>query len=217
MIAPIRLQDVYSLIQSMIRSPADQVRLASQLRSMVQALPPERGELISRGKFARCGLWSYVANFFDVAQTGEPPVQVIRVPHDSWIRSVHAFALVEYDDPYVQQWDLQVAAEQRNLLHEATGTNFRGLIETNWRINSQQGFVSTGTSEILSPATLVAGDGQHGADLDWRLQQEDTIEVRCRNRVNEVLTLNDNPRNVAINRTLPWVCVVFWAEELPQP
>jgi hypothetical protein len=214
MLAPIRVQDVYSLVQQMIHSPADQVRLGAQLRSMVQSLPPPHNELISRYQFARAGLWSYVANFFEIEQGREQPVQVIRIPHDSWIRSVQAIALPRLDPDYVTANDLAVAARQRKLLNAATGSAWRGLIELNWRINARQGFISSGTGEVQSPAALVAGDGQYGADLDWRLQQEDTIEVRCRSRVGQVYAENVEP---AIDRTLAWVCVVFWAEELPQP
>lgn len=214
MLAPIRVQDVYSLVQQMIHSPADQVRLGSQLRNMVQSLPPPHNELISRYRFARAGLWSYAANFFEVGENLEPPVEVIEMPHDSWIRSVQAFALPRLDPDYVAETDLDAAARQRKLLGQATGTNFRGLVELNWRINARQGFISSGTGEVQSPATMIAGDGLRSADVDWRLQKQDTIEVRARSRVGQIFAPSVEP---AIDRTLAWVCVIFWAEELPQP
>lgn len=218
MISPIRLQDVYSLVQRMIQSPADQVRLASQLRSMVQSLPPEQSELISRYKFDRAGLWSYCANFFDVTDGEEPPVQVIRIPHDSWIRSVHAYALTALDEDFKTAQGFRQAARARDIVNEGTGSNFRGLFEVNWRINTRQGFISSGTGEIRAPATLVAGDGQYPADLDWRLQQEDTIEVRVRNRIGQLYqSTTVPPPDAPISRTIPWIVVDFWAEELPQP
>jgi hypothetical protein len=217
MLAPIRVQDVYSLVQQMIQSPADQVRLVSQLRSMVQSLPPPHSELISRARFKRAGLWSYVANFFNVANTGEPPVEVIRVPHDSWIRGVHAYALPESSEDFEQAESFQNLARMRDQINEGVGTNFRGLFEVNWRINTRQGFISSGTGELLAPATLVTGNGLYPSELDWRLQQEDTIEVRVRNTYDRLFPITDEDPPTPLERTIPWICVIFWAEELPQP
>jgi hypothetical protein len=55
-----------------------------------------------------------------------------------------------------------------------------------------------------------------GANLDWRLQQEDTIEVRVRNRIRELFPDLDDEL-IPFDGAIPWICVVFWAEELPQP
>jgi hypothetical protein len=211
MIQPIRPQEVYSLLQQMIAHPADQVRLSSQLRSMVQNLPPPFSELVSRYQFDRAGSWTYPANFFEVGDR-EPVPQVIRIPHDSWIRGVQAFALTRIAEPENGATRLQMTS-QRNAIADRTGSGMRGLFEVNWRINSRQGFISTGTGEILAPAALVGGDGAYSAPLDWRLQQEDTIEVRVRNRIEAIF---GNTETV-LDTTIPWVAVCFWAEELPEP
>jgi hypothetical protein len=218
MIAPVTPQLVLSLIQQMLASPADQVRLASQLRSMVQAMPPPHAELVSRYRFDRAGLWTYSANFFNVAPNVEAPLEVIRIPHDCWIRSVHAYALTRLDQTFEVANGMLHAARFRDTVNEATGSNFRGLFETNWKLNARQGFISSGVSERLAPATLVCGDGQNAAELDWRLQQEDTIEVRVRNIFRNLFRdSTGSPPAKGIYPTIPWVCVSFWAEELPQP
>lgn len=214
MITPVRLQDVYSTLQQMLQSPADQVRMSSSLRDMVRNLPPEKGEIFSRQEFERAGTHSYVANFFDVAETGEAPTQVIRIPHDSWIRGVHAFALTALDETQVTAEGLLDAANQRLLVQRTTGTNFRGIIDLNWRLNGSQGFISSGRGELIWRATAMAGDGQYSAALDWRLQQEDTIEVRCRNRIRAIFPAGED---TSLARVIPWVCVIFWAQQLPQP
>ena len=213
-LVPVTLQDVRTLIAQMLSNPADQVRLASSLQQLVQQLPPARSEVMSRYKFERAGLWSYVANFFDAEDDQESVPEIIRIPHDSWIRGVQAFALPALDEDRVTADGLLLTARQRSLLATRYGSNWRGLFEVNWRINSRQGFISTGTGEILATAAQATGDGQYSANLDWRLQQEDTIEVRVRNRIRRVFPTDCV---TALDRVIPWICVIFWAEELPQP
>lgn len=214
MLAPIRLQDVHSLLQQMIHSPADQVRLAAQVSELVRNLPPERGELLSRYQFDRPGLCSYVANWFNVEQDRDPGPEIVRIPHDAWIRGVTAFALVALDETQTETAGFLPAAQQRKAAIETSGVGARGLFDVSWRINSKQGFISSGASELEAPATLVTGDGQWAAALDWRLQQEDTIKVRVRNRIRRMFPALCV---TTIDRTIPWICVTFWAEPLPQP
>lgn len=214
MFSPITLQTIYSTIQRMRQSPGDSVRMVSQLRNMITELPPPHAELVSRYQFARGALWTYPVNFFDVPEDGYPPVQIVELPHDAWIRGVQALCLPRLDATFVTNNDLLVAAEQRRLLSEALGTNWRGLFDLTYRISTRQGFISTGTGDIEPPAALVSGDGQYSAELDWRLQKKDTIQVRIRNRIGEVFGDAVTP---AIDRTLPWVACCFWGEELPQP
>jgi hypothetical protein len=210
MIVPVSLQDVRSLTQKMLASPSDQVRLAAALRDLVQQLPPERSQLLSRVQFDRAGLWSLVANFFDVPDEDEPPPQIIRIPHDVWIRGVQVFALPALDADRWEADGLLLIAQQRAELIRY-GTNWRGLVEVNWRLNNSQGFISSGMGELLAPAAQVSGDGQHSAALDWRLQRDDTISVRVRNRIRRIFPTDCA---TALERTLPWICVAFWAEEV---
>jgi hypothetical protein len=214
MYAPIQLSDVHSLLRQMLASPSDMVRESATLRDMVRNLPPEQAELLSRYRFDRGTLQAYVANFFDVAQDRQNYVETIRIPHDAWIRGVQAHAVVALDEEETEQEGTVSAWEQRRAVCRPYGTGFRALFDVNWRLNSRQGFVTDGSGEVLAPATLVAGDGIHSVPMDWRLQKEDTIKVRVRNR-----TLQVFPAGCAnvLAPAIPWIAVVFWAEELPQP
>ena len=205
---PATAQAVYSQAQQMLQSPADLVTQSSQLRDLVRNLPPDRGELLSRPAFERAALVSLCANFFDVPDGLETDPQQIRVPYDCWVRAVQCIALPAVNATTVGAVGLFPTAFERSQLSRY-GTNFRGLVEVNWKLNGKQGFVSTGLAEILAPAPLVTGDGEHSAPLDWRLQQEETIAVRCRVRFDRLQppTCVQPP----IERTIPWVAVIFWA------
>ena len=88
----------------------------------------------------------------------------------------------------------------------------------NWRLDGRQGFISSGQSEILAPAVGLTGDGFWIAPMDWRLQKDQAIEVRVRSRMLDFLTANLDPAFVDdADRTLRWIVVTFWAEEMNQP
>lgn len=212
---PVPLQEIFSLVQQMIANPADQVTQAARLREMVRALPPEAGELLSRAVFSRCGLWTLVAHFFSVPEGDETPPEVIRMPRDGWIRGVSAAAIVPLSNDGIDAQGIVQAATQRRAVAETTGSNFRGLFELNWRINSKQGFISSGTSEILGTASLITGNGFWKAPMDWRLQLDDTIEVRARLRLQRLFPTDC--AEPSIPREFPWIAVGFEMEELPQP
>lgn len=204
------LLEIRSLLSQMLGNAADLVRLAPRLAQAVRELPPADSDLLSRYRFDRAALYSLVANFFELPED-EPQTQHIRIPDDCWIRGVNVCALpalVFEQLPSPSEW--LDAARMRALLSQRYGSNWRGLVDVDWRIPAQQGFIQDGYGDLLAPATQAAGDGEFSVDLDWRLQREDTIVVRCANRLNRSV---DAECATALRRKLPWVAVVFWAEK----
>ena len=204
------LHDVRALIGQMLQSPSDQVRLAASLRDMVAQLGPGQARLQSRVDFDRAALYALCANFFDLTDAAEERSETIRIPHDMWIRGVHAFCLPSLQESTVEADGILLTAEQRRRLLDY-GTNWRGLFEVSWRLNAKQGFITDGHGELMVPAASVTGDGERMADLDWQLEREDTIVVRCRNRIRRIFPTDCV---TALGRTLPWIVVAFWGERL---
>jgi hypothetical protein len=204
------LQEISTLLTQMLGSASDQVRLMPTLAQQVRQLPPPDSVLLSRPVFDRAGLWSYCGNFFNLGQEVTAS-QVIRIPEPSWIRGVDICVLPSlYFDQFPDPGVWLQAAEQRALLCRY-GTNWRGLVDVDWRLTGKQGFIQDGHGDRDAPATQVSGDGEFSVPLDWRLDRDDGILVRCSNRVNRVL---DPECNTYVERTLRWVAVIFWAEEL---
>ena len=212
------LQDAIALAQRMAANPADSVVLAGQLADVIAGLPPSSGELLSRPVFDRASLWSLAAIFQNVEADGEPPPQVIRCQHDVWIRGVQIQAYPKWiGDSEDVNLALQKILGNRLAFGNET-TNGRYFVEANWRLDARQGFISSGQAEILAPGDLVAGDGVWQAPMDWKLQKDQTIEVRIRSRMNEIFPPLLDPETFnASDRILALVAVVFWAEELNQP
>lgn len=204
------LVEIRSLLTQMLGNAGDLVRMAPLLSERVRQLPPPESDLLSRYQFERAGLYSYAVNFFDLPED-LPQSQNIRIPDDCWIRGVDVCVLpalyfAELPDPDV--W--HAAAQLRALLSRRYGSNWRGLVDVDWRIPSQQGFIQDGYGDLFAPASQVAGDGEFSVPLDWRLRREDTIIVRCVNRLNRSV---DAECATFIQRALPWVAVVFRAEK----
>jgi len=204
---PPTLGQVRALIGQMLGSASDQVRLSPTLLDLVRQLPPSHGELASRYRFDRAALFSLIANFYDLAED-RPVSRNIRLPWDAWVRGVQVFVLpamafAEVPSPA----DFLLAATQRAALLNY-GSGWRGLVDVDWRITTRQGFIGDGSGDLLAPAASVSGDGEFSADLDWRLEREDTIIVRCRNRYDRVIR-----NECEFVRSLPWVCVAFWSEK----
>lgn len=216
---PSSLDEAIALADRIAANPAEGIKLADMLADTVDRLPPEAADILSRPFFERASLWTLATSFEGVLADGEAPPQTILCQHDVWIRGVVAVSIPLIglvSDPSIA--DL---IEQLQLFRDGCatqGANNRGLFETNWRVDARQGFISQGQSEILGPAALVAGDGFWAAPLDWRLQKDQTIEVRVTSRMREFFpqTLGSTfPDNTF--RILRWVVVAFWAEELRQP
>lgn len=204
------LQQIRQVLGQMLGNANDLVRLAPSLSEMVRELPPPDAQLLSRYRFDRAGLYTYVANFFNMPED-EPRTEDIRIPDDCWIRGVNICALPALwweEPPTATVWDQQ--ARLRGLVARRYGANWRGLVDVDWRIPSQQGFIQDGAGDLLAPGTLVSGDGQFSVPLDWRLKRDDHIIVRCVNRLNRVV---DAECVTALYRSLPWVAVVFWAQK----
>lgn len=206
---PSTYAEARALAVRMAQNPADAVAFASKLAELIENLPPPKSELLSRYAFDRASLWTLAASFENVAVGPEAPPQEIRVEHDVWIRGVCAVAIPEIPAAYVNLAYGALLSRQCRFT-----TNYRQLIELNWRIDARQGFISNGTGEILGPAVLDTGDGEFMAPLDWRLQKDQYIEVRCRSRFDEFQT-SDN--GSPLNASLRWVVVAFWGEELNMP
>jgi hypothetical protein len=213
MLAP-TLSDTIALADRMVANPADSVTLAPQLADAIRLLPPSRAELLSRPVFQRASLWSLAVSFERLDPGVEGPPQVIRAQHDVWIRGVQAQV---YLAPEVTEAvnNLDALRRLRRVCGQA-GSNLRGLVEVNWRLDGRQGFISTGQAEILARGTSITGDGFWSSPLDWQLQKDQTIEVRARARSAEFLPLI--PGNITpLDQQVRWLVVSFWAEEMRQP
>lgn len=206
------LQDAIALSQRMAQNPADSVAMSSQLVETLRGLPPVAGEILSRPRFDRASLWTLGTSFENVPTTGQVPPQIIRCQHDVWVRSVQVQVyplLTPFDGDFAT---LSLAVQTLRALRFATGTNGRGLVKTNWRLDARQGFVSNGPAEILAPAALIAGDGCYPASRDWQLQKDQTIEVRLESLFGDL-----NLGQTQSAYLLRWAVVTFWCEELDQP
>ncbi len=218
-ITPSTYNEAIALADRMAANPVEATTHAQMLVDVLERLPPDASELLSRYYFERCSLWTLGVSFENVQPDGEAPAQNILCQHDVWIRGVvmTVVPLIDAGDSVTSIDDL---IEQRlGLLRAAClsqGTNNRFAAEVNWRVDARQGFIAEGQSEILGPGPLVAGDGFWYAPLDWRLQKDQTIEVRLASRMNEFVPPGTEDFGED-DRILRWVTVNFWAEELKQP
>lgn len=208
----VSLEDAIALAQRMASSPADSVALSQQLVDTLSQLPPQAGELLSRPQFERASLWTLGCSFENVPATGAVPPQIIRCQHDVWIRGVQVQAYPDLS-PFGGDFStLSLIVQTLRALRFTIGTNGRGLVRVNWRLDARQGFISRGNAEILAPATLISGDGRFSAAKDWQLQKDQTIEVRLESALSQLNLSAD-----IADLVLRWVTVCFWAEELDQP
>ena len=210
--SPTSIAQVRQLAQQMANNPADAVALGAQLGSLIRDLPPDRATLLSRPHFERATLWVYGVSFenVEIASASEAPPQIIRLQHDIWLRGIEAQVILKHED--------SETLEFFKLAQLSFGTNNRAFVECNWRVDARQGFVSDGQAEILQDALSITGDGQFSAAIDWRLQKDQTIEVRLRSKLLELL----GPANVGEDgpfedMRMRWAVITFWGEALRQP
>lgn len=214
---PTSLAEVRAVLQRMNGNAADAVALATNLPDLVSRLEPPSARLMSRPSFERATLWTYSAQFEDIEPGQEAPPEVIRVQRDLWVRGVDCQVLW---GPPLAQADIGSYVELWSIMKTlfSNAPNARQLVELNWRVDARQGFISTGTSETLERASLIAGDGVFSAPLDWRLQKDQTIEVRCRSLIEDVFPAAGFPTLAnAGGLVIRWVVVSFWGEGLDTP
>ena len=77
--------------------------------------------------------------------------------------------------------------------------------------------MSDGQAEILQDALSITGDGQFSAAIDWRLQKDQTIEVRMRSKLLEIFAGQVQENGVFEDMQMRWVVITFWGEALRQP
>lgn len=210
---PTSLAEISAVATTMASSPAQAVQMGAELGNLARNLPPPRSELLTRPYFERGTLWSLGTSFEFLPNDGtEVTPQIIRLQHDVWIRGVESVGVLGFTDDGSQFAELF-------FLGQRFGVGNRWLFELNWRVDARQGFISEGQAEVLSPANTITGDGRFSAPLDWKLQKDQTIEVRCRSRLANILG-PDLPPPVAGEPPpvfLRWVVVNFYAEEIAQP
>lgn len=205
-IRPSSLSEIRSLASHMAQHPADAMALASQLNDAIRRLPPEHAQLLTSPHWKRGTLWTLVAQFenIELTEVNETPPQNIRLPRDMWIRGVNACVIVE--------WPL-VGLTTSGFFQQQARNN-RWAVEVNWRVDARQGFVSSGQSEILESAAAVTGDGECSVPLDWRLQKDQTIEVRLRSSLTDVYAFPDDAADSP--ERIRWAVVSFWGEDTQQ-
>lgn len=165
---PTTLDQVLSIAEQMQSSGVDSLTLVDELVDRVRALPPSRGELLSRPLFERASRFTLGASF-EFAQDGiESPSQNVELKEDMIIRGVQGQIVLQHPD--------MGSAIAFGLFAKTYGLNLRTLGEIAFRVDSQQGFQSEGRTEVLERMVRVAGDGSFSAPLDWELEIEQTIE-----------------------------------------
>ena len=206
---PTTLEEMEGLARTMAGSPAQAVSMAASMADKARELPPPRSELLSRPLWARGSLWTEGVSFEFVPNDGsESPPQIIRLQHDMWIRGVEACALFQSFGDGEDMIEIQGGMRQ-------FGNQNRWAAEANWRVDARQGFVSSGQAEILAPLNSIAGDGSFSAALDWKLQKDQTIEVRARSRLGDVLgEIATDTQNGFLIR---WLVITFFGESLRMP
>ena len=202
---PPNLDDVKLCASRMASNAADAVALVPQFSELVGALQPTDSLLRTRPHFERGALWTYPALFEFVDATDSPTIP-LRAQTDLWVRGVVCTVIAGF----------KVDAEQplpvSFLLSLIAGRNARWTVELKWRLDGSQGFISRGSSEIYAPATLLTGDGEFVAPLDWVIQKDQTINVSCRSLLRQLLT--DTSGKVLFDQPLRAVYVAFWGEDL---
>lgn len=201
-ITPATLEEVLALAEQMQGGHAESLALTEQLLARVLALPPSRSELSSRPYFERASKWTLVASFLDPPVGEEAVPQNIEIKHDMVIRGVQCQCLI-FNPTFL-------SLPTVHALSFSHGLNLRACAEVNFRIDSMQGFQSSGRSEVLERAVRVTGDGTFQAPLDWELQQEQTIEVKFRNVLDEII---GDANLAATDLHMVWGVVAFWAED----
>jgi len=207
---PTTLEEIEGLARTMAGSPAQAVSMAASMADKARELPPPQSELLSRPLWARGSLWTTGVSFEFVPNDGsESPPQIIRAQHDLWVRGVEACAIFQAFGNPATMLELQGG------MRANFGDSNRWAAEANWRVDARQGFVSSGQAEILAPLNSIAGDGAFSAALDWKLQKDQTIEVRARSRLGDVLgplatDLDDGFK-------IRWLAITFYGEVLRMP
>lgn len=204
---PGNLAEIKALAQVVARGGHDAVGMGPLLAEKVRQLPPGRQLERSRPYIERASLLTLAASFENVPVDGTiPPSEVIRIPpwaHDQWIRRGDAQAYIKFED--------EAQAEAFAPLYERLGSNGRFWFEVNWRVDSKQGFIYGGRTEVLSSAVSITGDGTFPAPKDWPLENNQTIEVRVRSLLGDYFTAAElEPLNLALR----WIVVSFGAEPM---
>jgi len=206
---PPTLQDVLSLAETAASSGANAVHHMTQISQALRNLPPAAGEILTQPKWRAASLWSYAANVQNLAPNQEKTAQ-IRLPAPVWMRGVVTGVIPVL--AFGTQTPSQVLEAWQLIRQQAS--NYRSLIEVSWRLNGRQGWVSTGTGEAQAAANTISGDGTYLERLDWKLEREDTIDVRIRNVSNRLVSSLPGEAGAGGGFTLAMVNVVFWAQKL---
>jgi len=205
---PPTIDDVRLCASRMAANAADAVGLVPQFAELVGALQPADALLRSRPHFERGALWSYPALFEFLDDTESPTIPLL-AQTDLWVRGVVCTVITGFLRPTDTSDPLMNLAER--WISTTYGSNARWAIELKWRLDGQQGFIARGTSEIYAPATLLTGDGEFVAPLDWVIEKDQTIDVSARSLVKQLIG------DLTPQQPFPplrAVYVVFWGEDL---
>lgn len=217
-IKPVSLEMCASLAEQLAANPADAVHQLPLLRKWLRELPPAYAELVSRPEWNAASLWRN-SIVIENLEPGEDRVEVVRSQRDLWIRGCVAQAIPsinpELEDPDSAD-ELTEALAQLRLGACAPSSQFRSFFDFNIRLDGSMGFFSRGKSGgVEIGAEGAAGSAIRMAKMDWRLETNQNIEIRVRNRSEQFgfLSLNEDGEQ-RLGLALRAVYVTFWGVEL---
>lgn len=219
-IRPSSLAELRATLQHAMSTPSQAAAMADLIPEMIRGLPPARADLASRPEFALGTDVVFQCIFEDVETSSgqsEDSPQTIELPYDVWIRGAAAYATLQLPGQGDQLPDADALAQLAGIAQRLSityGSCGRFLFETNWRVDSRQGFIQRGAAgEVLVTANLITGTGKYPAALDWRLQYDQTIDVRVRNVLTD-LTLPADAGG-AERPPIKLLVVAFYGLKLP--